>query len=121
MMFSNQLSRLRKEMKITQELLAEKCDVSRQAVAKWESGESLPSIYKLIEIAELFNVNKSTVRRHLKNIFDDVMSFFGNFATTSSDGKNYNTKIYNLDSIISVGYRVNSKHITHFRKWATKS
>ena len=72
-------------------------------------------------IAELFNVNKSTVRRHLKNIFDDVMSFFGNFATTSSDGKNYNTKIYNLDSIISVGYRVNSKHITHFRKWATKS
>ena len=57
MMFSNQLSRLRKEMKITQELLAEKCDVSRQAVAKWESGESLPSIYKLIEIADLFQVS----------------------------------------------------------------
>ena len=57
MMFSSQLSRLRKEMKITQELLAEKCDVSRQAVAKWESGESLPSIYKLIEIADLFNVS----------------------------------------------------------------
>ena len=57
MMFSNQLSKLRKEMKITQELLAEKCDVSRQAVAKWERGESLPSIYKLIEIADLFQVS----------------------------------------------------------------
>ena len=75
-------------------------------------------------IAELFNVNKSTVSRHLKNIFDDEEldenSVVANFATTASDGKKYNTKIYNLDAIISVGYRVNSKQATHFRRWATK-
>ena len=75
-------------------------------------------------IAELFNVNKSTVSRNLKNIFDDgeldENSVVANFATTASDGKTYNTKIYNFDAIISVGYRVNSKQATHFRRWATK-
>lgn len=57
MVFSEQLSRLRKEMKMTQEFLAEKCNVSRQAVAKWESGESLPNIYKLIELSSLFDIS----------------------------------------------------------------
>lgn len=82
MMFSNQLSRLRKEMKITQELLAEKCDVSRQAVAKWESGESLPSIYKLIEIAELFNVSLDelvlggTVRDDKKKVAREIYNLY---------------------------------------------
>lgn len=75
-------------------------------------------------IAELFNVNKSTVSRNLKNIFDDgeldENSVVANFATTASDGKKYNTNIYNFDAIISVGYRVNSKQATHFRRWATK-
>lgn len=56
MVFSEQLSKLRKEANMTQEDLAEKCDVSRQAVAKWESGESLPDIYKISQIAKLFEV-----------------------------------------------------------------
>ena len=57
MVFSEQLSKLRKEANLTQEDLAEKCDVSRQAVAKWESGESLPDIYKISQIAKLFEVS----------------------------------------------------------------
>lgn len=57
MVFSEQLSKLRKEANLTQEELAEKCDVSRQAVAKWESGESLPDIYKISQIAKLFEVS----------------------------------------------------------------
>lgn len=81
MMFSNQLSRLRKEMKMTQEYLAERCDVSRQAVAKWESGESLPSIYKLIEIASLFNVS-----------LDELVQG----GTSREDKKEIARKIYNL-------------------------
>lgn len=60
----------------------------------------------------------------LKKIFDDEEldenSVVTNFATTASDGKNYNTKIYNLDEIISVRYHVNSKQDTYFCKWATK-
>lgn len=57
MIFSEQLSRLRKEANLTQEVLAEKCEVSRQAVAKWESGENLPDIYKISQIAKLFDVS----------------------------------------------------------------
>ena len=49
--------KLRKRVNLTQEQLAEKYDVSRQAVAKWENGESIPDIYKIIQIAELFNVS----------------------------------------------------------------
>lgn len=57
MVFSEQLSKLRKENNLTQEDLAEKCDVSRQAVAKWESGESLPDVYKISQIAKKFEVS----------------------------------------------------------------
>ena len=57
MVFSEQLSKLRKEANLTQEDLAEKFDVSRQAVAKWESGESLPDIYKISQIAKFFEVS----------------------------------------------------------------
>lgn len=81
MIFSNQLSRLRKEMKMTQEFLAEKCNVSRQAVAKWESGESHPNIYKLIEIANLFNIS-----------LDELV--LGD--TNRDDKKDFARKIYNL-------------------------
>jgi len=56
MMFSTQLRNLRKSKKITQEEFAEKFDVSRQAVAKWESGESIPDIYRLLEIARFFEM-----------------------------------------------------------------
>lgn len=77
------------------------------------------------QIAEVFGVNIRTINEHLGNIFDteelDKDSVIRNFRITASDSKTYDTKHYNLDAIISVGYRVNSKNATHFRKWATKT
>ena len=74
-------------------------------------------------MAELFQRDKSTISRHIKNIFSEGELFpdsvVANFATTASDGKNYQTLFYNLDAIISVGYRVNSVKATKFRIWAT--
>jgi len=76
-------------------------------------------------IAELFGKSKSTINEHLKNIFSEEElveeSVVRNFRTTAEDGKNYNVNYYNLDAIISVGYRVNSKQATQFRIWATKT
>ncbi len=75
-------------------------------------------------MADLFDAAKSTVSEHLKNIFTSgelsEKAVVRNFRTTASDGKNYNTKFYNLDAIIAVGYRVNSRKATLFRIWATK-
>ena len=76
-------------------------------------------------IGELFGKVKATISEHLKNIFTegelDENSVVRNFRTTANDGKSYETKFYNLDAIISVGYRVNSKQATQFRIWATKT
>ncbi len=87
-----------------------------------KDGETMWATQKTM--VELFKVSKSTISRHLKNIFNDgelnENSVVANFATTASDGKKYNTKFYNLDAIISVGYRVNSKNATNFRIWATR-
>lgn len=78
----------------------------------------------LMQMTELFQRDKSTISRHLKNIFEegelDVGSVVAKFATTASDGKNYQVDYYNLDVIISVGYRVKSPRGTQFRIWATK-
>lgn len=75
-------------------------------------------------MAELFDVTVPTINEHLKNIFEskelDQNSVIRKFLTTASDGKNYNTQYYNLDAIISIGYRVNSKRATQFRQWATQ-
>jgi hypothetical protein len=75
-------------------------------------------------MAVLFNVDVRTISEHLKNIFLDGElqhdSVVRNFRNTASDGKLYNTRFYNLDTIISVGYRVNSKRATQFRQWATQ-
>lgn len=75
-------------------------------------------------MGELFAVTKQTISEHLINIFEtkelDENSVVRNFLTTASDGKNYNTQFYNLDAVISVGYRVNSKRATEFRQWATR-
>ena len=75
------------------------------------------------KIADLFGVERSVVTKHLKNIFQSgelsEISVSAKFAHTASDGKNYLTQFYNLDAIISVGYRVNSLQATHFRIWAT--
>ena len=75
------------------------------------------------QIADLFSKDKSTISRHLKNIFDEgelqEESVVAVFATTASDGKVYQVSYYNLDAVISVGYRVNSVQATRFRQWAT--
>lgn len=78
----------------------------------------------LNQISNLFERDKSVISRHLKNIFSDnelvkdsVVAFF---ATTAADGKNYNVEHFNLDAILSVGYRVNSKRGTQFRIWANR-
>ncbi|QQS61251.1 MAG: virulence RhuM family protein [Candidatus Moraniibacteriota bacterium] len=79
----------------------------------------------LQQIADLFGRDKSVISRHIKNIFkeeelhrDSVVAFF---ATTASDGKTYQVEYFDLDVILSVGYRVNSVNATKFRQWATKT
>ena len=75
-------------------------------------------------MTRLFNIERSVVTKHLKNIFEsgelDQNSVCANFAHTASDGKTYSTQYYNLDAIISVGYRANSKRAVQFRQWATQ-
>jgi len=75
-------------------------------------------------IAELFGVDRTVISKHLKNIFESQElqedSVSAKIAHTAEDGKKYNTKFYNLDAILSVGYRVNSSQATQFRIWATK-
>ena len=76
------------------------------------------------KMAELFDVQKAAISKHLKNIFAEgelqENSVVSKMETTAADGKNYNTNIYNLDAIIAVGYRINSKKATMFRIWATQ-
>ncbi len=78
----------------------------------------------LDQIAKLFERDKSVISRHLRNIFKnkelDRRSVVAKNATTATDGKIYQVDYYNLDAILSVGYRVNSKRGTKFRIWATK-
>jgi len=78
----------------------------------------------LDQMADLFERDKSTVSRHIKNIFEEQElernSVVVNFATTAADGKTYQVDYYNLDVIISIGYRVKSLRGTQFRQWATK-
>ncbi|MEE1296814.1 MAG: RhuM family protein [Bifidobacterium sp.] len=75
------------------------------------------------KMAELFDVSKQNISYHLKNIFEsgelDRDAVVKDFLTTATDGKNYSVAFYNLDAIIAVGYRVNSKQATRFRQWAT--
>ena len=90
-----------------------KIDVNMQNETVWLSLE---------QMARLFQRDKSTVSRHIRNIFNEGElkkdSVVANFATTANDGKNYNVDYYNLDVIISVGYRVKSVRGTQFRIWA---
>lgn len=76
------------------------------------------------QMEQLFGRDKSVISRHLNNIFKirelDRDSVVANFATTAADGKTYQVDYYNLDAIISVGYRVNSKEGVRFRKWASQ-
>ena len=75
-------------------------------------------------MAELFNTTRNNITMHIKNIFEEgelqESSVVAKFATTAKDGKNYKTKFYNLDLIISVGYRVKSVRGIQFRICANK-
>jgi hypothetical protein len=77
----------------------------------------------LLQIAELFERDKSVISRHLKNIFDAgelvKNSVVAKNATTAADGKIYQVEYFNLDAIIYVGYRVNSRKDSQFRIWAS--
>jgi len=76
------------------------------------------------ELAKLFDTTKNNISLHMKNIFEseelEENSVVKKFLTTACDGKKYNVIHYNLDAIIAVGYRINSKRATEFRIWATK-
>ena len=89
-------------------------DIDKEKETIWATQE---------EISRLFNVDRTVVGRHLRNIFKDGEleedRVCAKNAHTAADGKTYLTKFYNLDAIISVGYRVNSKKATKFRVWAT--
>ena len=76
----------------------------------------------LNQMARLFNRDKSVISRHIKNALDEELdnSVVANFATTANDGKSYQVDCYNLDMVISVGYRVKSNNGVIFRKWANK-
>lgn len=75
------------------------------------------------QLSDLFQKSKATISEHIKNIFDEgelyPASVIRNFRTTAADGKTYHANYYNLDVIISVGYRVKSHQGTKFRQWAT--
>lgn len=76
------------------------------------------------QLCELYQTSKSNISEHIKHIFEegelDEKAVVRYFRTTAADGKNYNTIHYNLDMIISLGYRVKSKIATNFRRWATE-
>ena len=76
------------------------------------------------QMAELFQRDKSVISRHIKNVFDEGelvrSSVVAESATTAADGKTYQVEFFNLDVIISVGYRVKSQRGTQFRIWATQ-
>ena len=92
-----------------------KVDVNVQNEDIWMSQEVM---------ANLYDTTKNNISIHLKNIFEEgeleKNSVVKKFLTTASDGKKYNVLHYNLDAIIAVGYRINSKKATEFRIWATK-
>lgn len=79
----------------------------------------------LNQMADLFERDKSVISRHLRNVFDsgelEREAVVAKNATTAADGKTYQVELFNLDAILSVGYRVNSKRGTQFRIWATRT
>jgi len=91
-----------------------KIDVRLQDETVWVTQKAM---------ADLFQTTKQNISLHLINIFSEKelneSSVVKDFLTTAADGKNYNTKFYNLDAIISVGYRIKSSVATQFRQWAT--
>ena len=90
-------------------------EIDKEAKTIWVTQE---------QISQLFKVDRSVITKHINNIFKvkelEKDRLCAIFAHTAVDGKTYQTKFYNLDAIISIGYRVNSVRATQFRQWATK-
>ena len=105
----------------TEEFLIFQAETREQGVEVYYKEDNIWATQKAISV--LFDCDRSVVTKHLRNIFKtgelDELQVCAKFAHTASDGKNYNTKFYNLDAIIAVGYRVNSLRATQFRQWAT--
>ena len=106
----------------TAEFLIFSSQAGEQSIEARYEDETIWLTQKLM--AELFAVDVRTVSEHLKNIFQSSEliedSVIRKFRNTATDGKSYLTRFYNLDAIISVGYRVNSVRATQFRQWATQ-
>lgn len=111
-----------KEVKLTNTLLyiGDEGAVEGDFIVDMEN-ETLWATQKTM--GEIFGINRQTITKHLKNIFSENELIENSVCSilehTAPDGKKYKTKFYNLDAIISVGYRVNSKQATQFRIWAT--
>lgn len=105
----------------TAEFLIFQAEDKAQGVQVFYENETIWATQKAM--ATLFDVDRSVITKHLKNIFDSEElqpdAVCAKFAHTAEDGKTYSTQFYNLDAIISVGYRVNSIRATQFRRWAT--
>lgn len=105
----------------TAEFLMFTADSHQNGIEVRFQGETVWLSQKMM--AMLFDCSTDNISLHLKNIFKDEElekeSVVEDFSVTANDGKNYTTKHYNLDAIIAVGYRVNSKKATQFRQWAT--
>ena len=105
----------------TAEFLIFQAEDKAQGVQVFYKDETIWASQKAI--ATLFDVDRSVVTKHLKNIFEtgelQQDSVCAKFAHTAEDGKTYSTSFYKLDAIISVGYRVNSRRATQFRQWCT--
>ena len=105
----------------TTEFLIFQMENKEQGIEVYYKDETIWASQKAI--STLFDCDRSVVTKHLKNIFDsgelNESAVCAKFAHTASDGKNYMTQFYNLDAVISVGYRVNSIRATQFRQWAT--
>ena len=105
----------------TAEFLMFQADNKEQGIEVYYKDESIWCTQR--SMSELFNVGIPAISKHLKNIFEDGElpedSVVSKMEITAADGKNYQTLFYNLDAIISVGYRVSSTRATQFRQWAT--
>ena len=106
----------------TEEFLVFKTHEQEKGIAVRYENENLWMTQKAM--AELFDVQRPAVTKHLANIFNekelDKETVCSKMEHTAEDGKKYNTDYYSLDAIISVGYRVNSRRATQFRRWATQ-
>ena len=108
-------------------------DASNSEIIIYETDDGKPQISVRVEnetvwltqaqLVELFHSSKANVSEHIKHIFEEgelePNSVVRKFRTTAADGKNYNIEHYDLDMIISLGYRIKSSIATHFRRWAT--